>query len=216
MKRSIQIIVSLIFVGGTLSAVAGCPCARQKREMRAKKAQMQTAAPAAQAPLLRQGSEGQAAAMPAPTKEQPATTMAPMPAPTAAPAPMPMEKPVKRMKQEPAPMAQPAKMEGNKVVVNSEADFNAAIKNPKVFVLISTTWCGPCKAMKPAVEQLNNEMKDVTFVYVDGDNFPGLVQKHAPLGFPTVKFFKNGAEVGKAVGGQSKAELQSAINTYLK
>lgn len=202
MKRSLHIIVGLIFVGGALSAEAGCPCARQKRKMREEKTRM--AAPAAQARV----------AMPAPAMEQMTVETMPMQMETA---PMPMERPAKRMKQEPAPAPAPApRMEGNKIVVNSEADFNAAIKNPKVFVLISTTWCGPCKEMKPVVAQLNNEMKDITFVYVDGDNFPGIVKKHAPLGFPTVKFFKNGAEVGKAVGGQSKGELQGAISAYLK
>ncbi len=209
MKRSLQIIVSLIFIGGTLSAVAGCPCARQKRKMREEKAQTNVAAPTAQAPVA------MPAQMPAPVMEQPVTRMAPATMPMAQP--MEMEKPAKRMKQEPAPMAQPARMEGNKVVVNSEADFKSTIaNNPKVFVLISTTWCGPCKAMKPFVEELTNENMHITFVHVDGDNFPGIVKKYAPLGFPTVVFFKNGNDVGKAVGGQSKAELQNAINSYLK
>lgn len=195
MKRSFNIALCVVLAGGALSLLAKCPpCERGKKKM-AKEMPAPAAMPApAPAPQP----------MPAPAKMAPAAKPAPMPAPAAKPAPTA------------APAEKPAMGGGNRVEVSSEADFNAQLKKPKVIVLFSTTWCGPCKALKPIFEQVTQDNPGITFVHVDGDQLKGLVSKYKIIGFPTVKFFKGGAEVGQTYGAADKAELQGLINSYLK
>src|SRR5690606_25694342 len=105
----------------------------------------------------------------------------------------------------------------NRIDLAKQSDFVAHItKYPHVVAAFTTTWCGPCKSLKPVLDEIRAANKNIMFVYVDGDEYPGLVREYASVGFPTLKFFKNGKEVAQAIGGQSKDELVSLINQHFK
>ncbi|MGE0009318.1 MAG: thioredoxin family protein [Candidatus Babeliales bacterium] len=226
MKRSYHLLVTLVTLSYSLSAVAGCPCAREKRAMRAKRTAVQPMAPVTSVSQsvgnivsdLTQGNvvgaTGQAIrtapdatasvvqpSMPKTEKRLMEVEAAPMP---------------KKMKTE-APAPAPQVMENNRIDLSKQSDFDALItKHPHVIAVFTTTWCGPCKNLKPVLDEIRTSNKDVMFVYVDGDEYPGLVSKYASVGFPTLKLFKNGKEVAQAIGGQSKDEIQSLINQHFK
>lgn len=103
------------------------------------------------------------------------------------------------------------KVNAARVQVSSEAELQRYLQsNPVVFLLISAKWCPHCKKMKPVVEQLTQELKNVLFVNIDADT-GSLADKYAPQGFPTVKVYKNGRMVRSVVGEQSKFALRSLI-----
>lgn len=100
----------------------------------------------------------------------------------------------------------------NRVDVSTEAEFNDNItKKPVAVVLISTTWCGPCKKLKPIVEELTKEIPNVMFVHIDGDNPPKNVAFES---FPTIKIYKDGKEVEQVVGFQVKEKLRNLIQKH--
>jgi len=81
-------------------------------------------------------------------------------------------------------------------------------------------WCGPCKAMGPAIEALmteyNVEGSDVEIKKVNVDEDPSLAQKYNVRGIPTLIFLKDGEESAKVSGNQSKAKITEMINEVLE
>lgn len=101
--------------------------------------------------------------------------------------------------------------------VVSDANFDAEVlKSPEpVLVDFFAEWCGPCKAMAPALEQVATEMKGkVKVVKVDVDQNPGITQKYAIQAMPTLIMFSGGKEVNRNVGALvQKVKLESWIKS---
>lgn len=80
-------------------------------------------------------------------------------------------------------------------------------------------WCGPCKAMEPAIESLmteyNVEGSDVEIKKVNVDNEPELTQKYNIKGIPTLIFLKDGGEASKVSGNHTKEKIAKMINEFL-
>ena len=79
-----------------------------------------------------------------------------------------------------------------------------------VLVDFFATWCGPCKAMHPVLEELDLE-EDFKVGQVDIDEYPELVSKYRIMSVPFFIVFKNGEVAGKTIGVQSKEELLALI-----
>lgn len=98
-----------------------------------------------------------------------------------------------------------------------EKDFNEVVLESNQLVLVDfwATWCGPCKMIAPILEQLSEEMTEVTFVKVDVDNNPGLADKYDISSIPTVILFKGGNQVDKITGFRPKNDFINMINRNL-
>jgi thioredoxin 1 len=73
-------------------------------------------------------------------------------------------------------------------------------------------WCHPCKALAPTVEKLAAEYEGkarVVKLNVDDNNQTGM--QYGVRGIPTLILFKEGAEVGRLVGGTSKDNISRLI-----
>lgn len=108
-------------------------------------------------------------------------------------------------------------IERNKVQLTSQAELNVYLKKyPVVVLYVFKEGCPFCVKIKPAMQQLVAEMKNVMFLYVDGDYsmLNGLVNKYAPEGFPEIKIFHNGNVVKSMGDAPTKATIQSAIRRY--
>ena len=69
------------------------------------------------------------------------------------------------------------------------------------------TWCGPCKRIAPAFEELSKNFQSVTFLKVDVDESEEIASKYNVESLPTFVFLKNGVEVNRIEG----ADLRSVI-----
>lgn len=65
-----------------------------------------------------------------------------------------------------------------------------------VVILVSTTWCPPCKVFKPIFISVVQEMSELfEFILVDGDTNRKIVEQLGVRGYPTVVFYKNGKRI---------------------
>ena len=77
----------------------------------------------------------------------------------------------------------------------------------------SASWCGPCKQLAPIIGQIQSEMSNVDFQTIDVDASPDLVMKYNVSSIPALIFEKDGQEVKRILGVQSKATLISILNS---
>lgn len=85
-------------------------------------------------------------------------------------------------------------------------NFNDEVKEGITLVDFFAEWCGPCKMIKPIINELSNEVKDVKILQIDVDKFPDLAGKYNIKSVPTFIVFKDGKEVEKAVGANSSKD----------
>jgi len=83
-----------------------------------------------------------------------------------------------------------------------------------VLVDFFAEWCGPCKAMAPALEQVAKEMQGkVKIVKLDVDQNPGATGKYGIRAMPTLIMFKNGQVAAQHTGALvQKKKLEDWIN----
>ena len=77
------------------------------------------------------------------------------------------------------------------------------------------TWCGPCKRIAPTFEKLAEAFSNVTFLKVDVDEAPELVDAFGVQAMPTFVFLKDGNEV-KRVEGADMAGLEAGFQLLTK
>lgn len=98
-----------------------------------------------------------------------------------------------------------------------QTEFDNLVINGKGVVLVDffATWCGPCKALAPVLEEVAEQVKDKASVYkVDIDQTQSLAQQYRVMSVPTMKIFKNGEVVETIVGLQSKSVLLDKLNYF--
>ncbi|MCI4665327.1 MAG: thioredoxin TrxA [Neomegalonema sp.] len=98
----------------------------------------------------------------------------------------------------------------------SDASFeDDVLKSDKpVVVDFWAEWCGPCRTIAPALEEIATEMKeDVTIAKLNIDENPNAPSKYGVRGIPTLMLFKNGEVVATQVGAANKSKLADWISS---
>ena len=109
-------------------------------------------------------------------------------------------------------------MAGDKVIPVNDLNFEEEVVKSDVPVLIdfSATWCQPCRAIAPLVDQLAGEYEGrVKVTTVDIDESPATAQKFGIRGVPTLVMMKGGEVVGQQVGAVPKVKIAALITQAL-
>ena len=99
-------------------------------------------------------------------------------------------------------------------VAVTDDTFDAEVKNSDIPVVVDfwAEWCGPCKQIGPALEELSDEMEgQVKVVKVDVDKYPNSPAAMGVRGIPALFIFKDGQVISNRAGAAPKAALQSWI-----
>jgi len=99
-------------------------------------------------------------------------------------------------------------------VAVTDQTFDAEVKNSDIPVVVDfwAEWCGPCKQIGPALEELSEELNGkVKIAKVDVDSNPNTAMQMGIRGIPALFIFKNGEVVSNRSGAAPKAALQGWI-----
>jgi thioredoxin 1 len=109
-------------------------------------------------------------------------------------------------------------MASNDLVILQDATFDKEVLKSDVPVLVDfwAVWCGPCKAIAPAVEELAKQYKGkVKIAKMDVDEHQQVPQQYGIRSIPTLLLFKSGRVVDTIVGAVPKAKLEESIKKVI-
>lgn len=100
-----------------------------------------------------------------------------------------------------------------KVIEATSANFNTEVlgSDKPVIVDFYADWCGPCRMMRPALDQLAAEREDVKIVSVNVDDEDELAAEYGISSIPCLVVFKGGKETNRSVGLILKDAIEQLI-----
>jgi thioredoxin 1 len=75
-------------------------------------------------------------------------------------------------------------------------------------------WCGPCKAIEPALDELAETTDNVEFVKLDIDENPRTANTYGVLSLPTVMLFAGGEPRETVYGARPKKHFEKTFSSY--
>jgi thioredoxin 1 len=99
------------------------------------------------------------------------------------------------------------------IIEGTEENFQKEVLEAKVPVLVdfNATWCPPCQALHPILEELAEEGGDFKIVSVDIDDQDELAEEYEVSSIPCLVVFNGGEETDRKVGLQPKKRLQKML-----
>lgn len=99
------------------------------------------------------------------------------------------------------------------LAVTKETFESEVLKSDKpVLADFNAGWCGPCKAMKPVLEELAAATPGIKFVSIDIDDQDELSDDYDVASIPCLVLFKGGEEVKRHVGLTSRDDIVALIS----
>ena len=100
----------------------------------------------------------------------------------------------------------------------TDSSFQADVLGADKPVLVDfwAEWCGPCRMIAPALEELSQELGDkVTIVKLNIDENPEAPGRYGVRGIPTMILFKDGQPAATKVGAEPKSRIQAWLENAL-
>ncbi|GGE44767.1 thioredoxin [Marinicauda pacifica] len=103
-----------------------------------------------------------------------------------------------------------------KAVSDESFDSDVLKADGPVLVDFWAEWCGPCKQIAPALDEIAAEKDDaITVAKINIDDNPMTPGKYGVRGIPTLMIFRNGEPVSSKVGAMAKGKIEEWINETL-
>src|SRR3990172_897597 len=109
-------------------------------------------------------------------------------------------------------------MASSDVVTLEDSTFEQEVLKSETPVLVDfwATWCGPCKAIAPAVDDIAREFKGkLKVAKLDIDHHQQIPQKYGIRSIPTLLVFKGGQVLNTIVGAVPKSKLVDAVTKMI-
>jgi thioredoxin 1 len=100
----------------------------------------------------------------------------------------------------------------------TDASFEADVLKSDKPVLVDfwAEWCGPCRMIGPALEEISDELADkLTIAKVNIDDEPEWASKFNVRSIPTMLIFKDGELVAQKLGAEPKSSLKKWVESAL-
>lgn len=100
----------------------------------------------------------------------------------------------------------------------TDATFEADVLKAELPTLVDfwAPWCGPCRMVKPIVEELSDELAGkVNFMKMDTDENGAIPGKYGIRSIPALLIFKGGELKGSVVGFRPKSEIKKRLEEAL-
>lgn len=100
----------------------------------------------------------------------------------------------------------------------TDASFEADVLKSTDTILVDfwAEWCGPCKQLAPALDDLSKDLAGkITVTKINIDENPATPSKYGVRGIPTLMIFKNGQVAATKVGALPKSKLYEWVNSSL-
>ncbi|QBP18906.1 thioredoxin [Acetilactobacillus jinshanensis] len=100
--------------------------------------------------------------------------------------------------------------------VITKDNLKSETNNPLTVIDFWAPWCGPCKMMKPIMDQLENEFKgQIHFGSLDVSHQQKLAEKYTVMSIPSLVIFEHGKAHEKVTGYYPKAPLAKFLKQKL-
>ncbi len=106
---------------------------------------------------------------------------------------------------------------GASIIDVTDTNFRAEVLEADTPVLVDfwAPWCGPCRVVAPALEEIADERADLRIVKLNVDDNQETAAQYQVLAIPTMILFRNGAEAARIQGAMPRKRIEAQLEPAL-